>query len=284
MDESPQVTTGSQPDASNALDNASQPFIGQWYRLISTTNWEKGRIISHWRAALIAAGAPSSEYSDDAWATRVGGVSGQHVGRLRRVNQRFAEVYEQYPGLYWSHFQAALDWDDAEMWLEGAVHKKWSVSQMRQTRWETLGAVADEQPGEDDLVVAEFDEDFEPEGPASEQGAQQVEAAGEQPSETESAAGKAQQPADEPSDEISSPSAGATMMDEPQQATMDVVQPFADLKDLPEDLAEAFEDFKLAILRHKAEDWAQVAADDVIASLEALKQLVLAPSTDAAPF
>jgi len=44
----------------------------------------------------------------------------------------------QYEGLYWSHLQAALDWDDAEMWLEGAIQNQWSVSQMRGQRWETL--------------------------------------------------------------------------------------------------------------------------------------------------
>lgn len=57
-----------------------QPFVGQWNGLVSTTNWEKGRIISQWRAALIEAGAPSTEYSDEAWASRVGGVTAPHVG------------------------------------------------------------------------------------------------------------------------------------------------------------------------------------------------------------
>ena len=27
----------------------STPFIGQWNRLISTTNWEKGKIICEWQ-------------------------------------------------------------------------------------------------------------------------------------------------------------------------------------------------------------------------------------------
>ena len=112
-------------------DEASTPFLGQWNRLISTTNWEKGRIIAQWRAALEAEQLSIAEFSDDAWARLVGGVTGQHVGRLRRVFQRFGPVHERYAGLYWSHFQAALDWADAEMWLEGAVQNGWSVSSMR---------------------------------------------------------------------------------------------------------------------------------------------------------
>ena len=72
----------------------------------------------------------------------MGGVTPQHVGRLRRVFERFGETHDQYAGLYWSHFQAALDWPDAEMYLEGAVQNDWSVAQMRNERWEAMGGAA----------------------------------------------------------------------------------------------------------------------------------------------
>src|SRR5262245_8905362 len=96
------------PELSAQLVAASQPYVGRWNKLVSTTNWEKGRIIVQWREALIAQGLPVTEYSDEAWCRLVGGVSGQHAGRLRRVAQRFGQMQEQYPGLYWSHYQAAL--------------------------------------------------------------------------------------------------------------------------------------------------------------------------------
>src|SRR6185436_17155065 len=111
-----------------ALPEIEQPFVGRWNLLISTTNWEKGRIIHEWREALIVASAPAADYSDEAWSRRVGGVTSQHVGRLRRVFQKFSGSYDRYRGLFWSHFQAAIDWDDAEMWLEGAVQNNWPVS------------------------------------------------------------------------------------------------------------------------------------------------------------
>ena len=141
--------------------------MGRWNQLVSNTNWEKGRIIHQWREALRESGAPATEYSDDAWSRRVGGVTGQHVGRLRRVYQRFGLSYPDYAGLFWSHFQAAIEWDDAEMWLEGAVQNGWSVSQMRHERWETLGTLDGQQPGDDDVVSSELDEDFEPADDAS---------------------------------------------------------------------------------------------------------------------
>ena len=138
---------------------ASTEYVGRWNRLISTTNWEKGRIIAEWRAALQEADAPAGSYTDDAWSQQVGGVTPQHVGRLRRVFERFGETHDQYAGLYWSHFQAALDWPDAEMYLEGAVQNDWSVAQMRNQRWEAMGGAPELKPQEADVVASELDED-----------------------------------------------------------------------------------------------------------------------------
>jgi hypothetical protein len=56
------------------------------------------------------------------------------------------------------------------------------------------------------------------------------------------------------------------------------VRPFAALPQLPDDLHDAFESFKLAILRHKLAEWKEVPCDDVLASLDGLKQLALAPA------
>ena len=58
-------------ETSIAADEASQAFVGQWNRLISTTNWEKGRIIHEWRAALMENGAAITDYSDETWSRMV---------------------------------------------------------------------------------------------------------------------------------------------------------------------------------------------------------------------
>ena len=65
---------------SDSLVAASQPFVGRWSKLVSTTNWEKGRIIVQWREALVSQGLPVSEYSDEAWGRLVGGVVLVHGG------------------------------------------------------------------------------------------------------------------------------------------------------------------------------------------------------------
>jgi hypothetical protein len=250
---------------------ASTEYVGRWNRLISTTNWEKGRIIFEWRAALQEADAPAASYTDDAWSQQVGGVTPQHVGRLRRVFERFGETHDQYAGLYWSHFQATIDWPDAEMYLEGAVQNDWSVSQMRNQRWEAMGAAPESRPQEADVVASEFDEDIsagndDPLPASISASLGEVRAADEfsQYDEPEAA----------PFDGDAAGATGA-MADMPSAA---LLRPFESLPPLPEDLKEAFELMKLAILAHKVCGWADIARDDVLSVLESLKQLALAPA------
>lgn len=268
-------SSDSRPD--EQIEQTTQPFVGRWNHLVSTTNWEKGQIILQWREALVADGADAREYSDDAWSRRVGGITAQHAGRLRRVAQRFGSSYKQFEGLYWSHFQAAIDWDDAEMWLEGAVRNGWSVSAMRSTRWETLGSLPDQEPLDVDIVSGEIDEDFEPavrEDPGQEQ------APGEFSEETAGPRHEGPDFGDEDpaSMERAAASSDEQLADDAEQEPVEFIQPFADLADLPDDLSEAFDAFKLAILRHKGEGWTQISCDDCLGTLEALKQLALAPS------
>jgi hypothetical protein len=259
-----------------ATVEASQPFVGRWNHLVSTTNWEKGRIIAQWRAALENEELPIAEFADETWARLVGGVTGQHVGRLRRVFQRFGGVQEQYQGLYWSHFQAALDWADAEMWLEGAVQNDWSVSNMRRTRWETLGSLPEQTPQAEDVVASETDEDFEP-------------ARNETPSTITGKYDEVHGPnhgeGPDFGDAEESPSRPVAEMRVPADydATEAPVRPFENLPPLPDDVADAFEQFKLVILRHKAEGWTDIARDDLVSCLQSLQQLALAPASEA-PF
>jgi len=260
--EHPPELAGPEPDM---VEETSAEYLGRWHRLVSTTNWEKGRIISHWRLALVRAGAPVQLYGDDAWSRRVGNVTPQHVGRLRRVYEQFGETYTQYAGLYWSHFQAALDWPDAEMWLEGAVQNGWSVAQMRLTRWETLGKPPGAVPRESEIISAELDED----GPAAEDVGP-------------GAIGESVRDVRDPEGRGPSASAGLDDADGADEsggapAASEPLRPLARIPRLPQDLADAFETFKLAILNHKLSGWREVGSDAVLAVLEALKQLALAP-------
>ncbi len=254
-----------------AVVEASTQYVGRWNRLISTTNWEKGRIISQWRAAMQEADAPAANSSDDAWSRQVGGVTAQHVGRLRRVYERFGEVREQYPGLYWSHFQAAVDWPDAEMYLEGAVQNDWSVAQMRNTRWQAMGGQPELRPREAEVVACEVDEDVSA-GNDGTLPATISESLGEVRGADDFSEFDDSEPAARGGDASSISSATAAAVDAPA-----LLRPFESLPPLPGDLKEAFELMKLAILAHKVCGWAEIARDDVLSVLESLRQLALAP-------
>ena len=250
------------------LEGTAEQFVGQWNRLVSTTNWEKGRIICQWREALITNGAAVTEYSDEAWTQLVGGITSQHVGRLRRVYQRFGEVCDQYPGLYWSHFQAALEWDDAEMWLEGAIRNEWSISQMRGKRWETLGT-----PPEQQLAEIEADGlDVAPETPETSASADGS-AASSQSSTVQPIA--AEVAASEKTKSSAKQSPASTATQSPAESSKRI-RLKVDVEELPDDLAEAFEAFKLAIIAHRLEGWNETTPAVVVECLDALRELALA--------
>lgn len=282
MDDIRKSTLEAEWSVNDQTEAASQPYIGRWHRLVSTTNWEKGRIICEWRDSLEKKKASAREYSDEAWSRLVGCVTAQHVGRLRRVYVRFGNEHQTYEGLYWSHFQAAIDWDDAEMYLEGAVREGWSVSQMRRTRWEAMGAVASQKPRDEDAVAAELDEDFEPgEHAAPESDALSTsygEVTDPRSADRKGASDEKEVTARDRVDEV------AAQVDEAPSAEVEPVRPFEEIGELPDDVADAFEQMKLAILRHKSDDWHDITRDEMLAVLDSLKELALAPSIDGTPF
>lgn len=266
-----------QTDDDAGMEELERPFVGLWNDLISTTNWEKGRIISEWRAALIDSGSEPQQYSDEAWARRVGGVTAPHVGRLRRVYDRYGSTYETYEGVYWSHFLAALDWDDAPLWLEGASQENWSVSRMREQRWQAQGAVESNRPLPGEIIVVDTDEDVVM--PA--QGGGRTREYGDEP---RASAGPVY---DEPDfgegEELMSLSGGngaaAAAVPEQErvaQARVEpaLVQPFAGLPELPDDLSDAIESLKLAVLRHKTSGWNDTDADTVQRYLDAISVMM----------
>jgi len=255
-------------------DVASEPFVGRWNRLVSVTNWEKGKIIVQWRATRMDEGADPAEYSDEAWSKLVGSVSAQHVGRLRRVFERFRNTYQSYDGLYWSHFQAALDWDDAEMYLEGAVQNGWSVSRMRDVRWEQEGKLAKDRPKNTDIVTAERDEDRATGEHAPPQKGETVKTQYTEIATPDDEASRAAATTSAAKEER--PESGKK--NQPAETASPPHKPFEHLGELPEDVTEAFEAFKVCIVRHKSARWKEISREELLGVLDSLKELTLAPA------
>ena len=269
---------------------ASQPYVGRWNKLISTTNWEKGRIIQQWRETLLASDTAAAASSDETWSVLVGGVTGQHVGRLRRVFTRFEATQAKFPGLFWSHFQAAVDWDDAEMWLEGAVQSGWSVSRMRHQRWETLGRVEADRPNEGQIVASEGEEDYvAPEALAAEATAKsslpaaitgkldEVQGPRHDGPDFGDDEGSARSGSSEGFDGESNGGYADEGKEHSVKTPVELIQPFASLPELPPDVADVFENFKLVLLQHKTAGWKEISSDAMLATLDSLKSLCTAP-------
>ena len=259
--------------SSAPLSAESRLFVGKWNRLVSATNWEKGKIIQAWREKLAESGVGEREYSDEAWARIVGDVTPQHVGRLRRTFARFGRVQRDYSGLYWSHFYAALDWHDAEMWLEGVVQGRWSVSEMRRTRWQTTQGTRGEPPTESAADLAEIADGL---------GLLQLQA-DVRPNSRETVDGPiydavphAEHPESSPADGAPGEADQAPQAADHRPATIRLDDPYASWEDLPDDLARVVEEFKVVALRYKMGGWQEISQERLRQVLEGLLYLLQA--------
>ncbi len=265
------VTSDETPGTIEIEDTIKQSgkFIGQWQTLISTTNWDKGQIIVAWREELAMQELSPLHYSDESWSRIVGGVSPQHAGRLRRTYERFGEVYQSYKGIFWSHFYAALEWDDGEMWLEGAVQNRWSVSQMRMKRWESLGGDPRSKPKAGEIVESEIEEEL-----TSLAVAENQELGKKEKDYDEYVPGPRDERPDFGDDEAPFNS-GDDRVSVTNEANSPAIRLFAAFENLPDDVSTAAEEFKLCIIRHKTAEWSELSRDQMVDLLDALKQLTL---------
>ena len=280
------------PEKNQLIDEIAMEYVGFWNRLVSQTNWEKGKVIHTWRMRLMDAGLPRNIYSDDTIAKRIGNVSGQHVGRLRRVYEQFNEQ-ERLPGLYWSHYQAALDWEDAARWLQKASEEGLSVASMRIARWEEYGAPADRRPKESEIVSAEPDEDV---NPFNDSNVDYMNTGDPESSEGKGGRSRKKAKPDSEYDTIHDTGRGGQTgvrdeaeMDEVDPSgsvrssvwkkfgtnTGDVLNTINQMGPLPDDLADAFELLKVAILSHKLTKWAEVKPELILSCLGAMQAVVL---------
>ena len=142
---------------------------------------------------------------------------------------------------------------------------------MREQRWRAQGAVESRRPSASEIIEVDTDEDIVM--PA--QGGGRTKAYGDEP-------GVASGPlAEEPDfgdeEELMSLSGSGGTSSPSPEAAGDLVQPFAGLPELPDDLADAIESLKLAVLRHKTAGWAETDAETVQKYLDAVSVLMRQP-------
>ena len=144
---------------------------------------------------------------------------------------------------------------------------------MRNKRWEAEGAVESKRPTNSEIVDVDTDEDVVL--PA--QGGGRTKEYGDD-------SGVASGPVHESPDfgegeELTPMGGGDTVAANATSVTAEsndepIVQPFAGLPELPDDIADAFESLKLAVLRHKTAGWTETDADSVQKHLDAFAVLI----------
>jgi len=94
---------------------------------LSHCNWEVGECAAQWTKRF-ARGRTDADFG------ALVGLSPDQVYQRRRVWETFGDVCGNYPSLKWSHFYAAINWDDAAECLQWAQDVQAGVAEMRAWR------------------------------------------------------------------------------------------------------------------------------------------------------
>ncbi len=142
-----------------AVKETEADLVSRAQLALSHCNWEVGECAATWTTRF-ARGRTDGDFGAQI------GLSADQVYQRRRVWETFADVRDNYSQLKWSHFYAALTWDDAAECLQWAEEIRATVAEMkawrRAQRGEDLSTAGAEEPisillGEPVAVKAPFD-------------------------------------------------------------------------------------------------------------------------------
>lgn len=104
-----------------------EQLIQRAQQAVSRCNWEIGECAAAWTQRY-ARGRTDADFGAQI------GLSGDQVYQRRRVWETFSDVAARYERLKWSHFYAALNWDDAAECLQWAEDMQATVAEMKAWR------------------------------------------------------------------------------------------------------------------------------------------------------
>jgi hypothetical protein len=111
---------------------------------VSRCNWEVGECAAVWTKRF-ARGRTDADFA------ALVSLSSDQVYQRRRVWETFGDVYQNYVTLKWSHFYAAINWDDAADCLQWADDVHAGVAEMKAWRRAQRGEDLD-TPAMDDAL------------------------------------------------------------------------------------------------------------------------------------
>ena len=124
-----------------------QDLVDRAQEALNQCNWVIGECAAQWTKRY-AKGRTDADFGAKI------GLSGDQVYQRRRVWETFSDIHDEYEQLKWSHFYAALNWDEAAECLQWADEMQATVAEMKAWRRAQLGEDLNEQ-GEEDAPFAE---------------------------------------------------------------------------------------------------------------------------------
>lgn len=115
------------PSPSRIVEETEQQLISTAQEAVSQCRWVVGECAAKWTQRY-ARGRTDADFA------ALVGITPDQVFQRRRVWETFAPVRGDYPKLKWSHFYAALTWDDALESLRWASEMEAPVAEMRAWR------------------------------------------------------------------------------------------------------------------------------------------------------
>lgn len=109
------------------MAESEEQLISKARDAVSQCNWVVGECASQWTSKY-SRGRTDSDFG------QMVGLSGDQIYQRRRVWEAFGTSYRNYPGLKWSFFYVAMNWDDAEECLQWAQDADSTVAEMRAWR------------------------------------------------------------------------------------------------------------------------------------------------------
>ena len=147
---------------------------------------------------------------------------------------------------------------------------------MRDQRWQAEGAVESKRPTNSEIIDVDTDEDVvlpaQGGGRTKEYGDDSGVASG--PLHEDPDFGEGEELTSLARGESVAANASSSAATDSDQNAESLIQPFAGLPELPDDVADAFEALKLAVLRHKSTDWTETDAESIQKYLDAFSILM----------
>jgi hypothetical protein len=122
-----------------------EQLVSRAQEAVSLCRWVVGECASKWTQRY-ARGRTDGDFA------ALIGLTGDQVYQRRRVWESFATLRSEFPPLKWSHFYAALNWEDARSCLSWAAETDSTVAEMRAWRRAQRGEDLSIDSVEDDAV------------------------------------------------------------------------------------------------------------------------------------